>query len=143
MAAPLEGCARWGYVMGLGAQIDMREQGPVIRGHADTGTVEDGGRRDLRRSRGQHTVERQQGPFDREGRFSRAAQVRPQKTPRQGETAPWPPFVQIAHQDRQAGAVCEHVLADEEKAAPNAGFASGTDACRSSGNFALRAQDRR
>ena len=125
MAAPLEGCARWGYVMGLGAQIDMREQGPVIRGHADTWTVEDGGRRDLRRSRGQHTVERQQGPFDREGRFSRAAQVRPQKTPRQGETAPWPPFVQIAHQDRRLARFAEHVLADGAQLRPTQGLHQG------------------
>lgn len=115
----------------------MGEQGPVIRGHADAGSVEDGSRRDLRRSRGQHTIERQQGPSDREGRFGRAAQVRPQKTLRQGEAAPWPPFVQIAHQDRWLARFAEHVLADGAQLRPTQGLHQGQMHADQAKNFSF------
>ncbi len=102
----------------LVAQIDMREQRSVIGRHADTGTIKDLRLRDLRRGRRQHAVKRQEGPVDREGRLGRAAQIGAQEPFGQRKTAPWPPFVHVAHQDRGLTRFAEHILADRAQLRP-------------------------
>ncbi|PJI84430.1 hypothetical protein BC777_3489 [Yoonia maricola] len=106
----------------LAAQIDMRQQGPVIRGHADTGTVKDMRLRDFRRGRGQHAVERQKGPVDREGRFDRAAQICAQKPLGQRKAAPRAPFVQIADQNGGLARLAKNILADGAQLRPAQGL---------------------
>jgi hypothetical protein len=93
-------------------QIDLPPKRAMIRGCADGRAVQHFGRGDVRGGGCQNAVKRQERSVDRKGGFGGTAEALSQKTRRQRQSTPRPPFVQIAGQDRGPARIAEHKLAD-------------------------------